>query len=53
MSNRKTAFDAITKDKPTLAGFLRSLPCIEAPWDAAFQKLLLFLHGGELRRLRE
>lgn len=31
-------FDAITKDKPTLAGFLRSLPCIEAPWDAAFQK---------------
>ena len=33
-----TAFDAITKDKPTLAGFLRSLPCIEAPWDAAFQK---------------
>lgn len=34
----RTAFDAITKDKPTLAGFLRSLPCIEAPWDAAFQK---------------
>lgn len=33
-----TVFDAITKDKPTLAGFLRSLPCIEAPWDAAFQK---------------
>lgn len=33
-----TAFDAITKDKPTLAGFLRSLPCIEAPWDTAFQK---------------
>lgn len=31
-------FDAITKDKPTLAGFLRFLPCIEAPWDAAFQK---------------
>lgn len=31
-------FDAITKDKPTLAGFLRSLPCFEAPWDAAFQK---------------
>ena len=27
-----TAFDAITKDKPTLAGFLRSLPCIEAPY---------------------
>lgn len=33
-----SVFDAITKDKPTLAGFLRSLPCIEAPWDAAFQK---------------
>lgn len=31
-------FDAITKDEPTLAAFLRSLPCIEAPWDAAFQK---------------
>lgn len=38
MSDRRTAFDAIAKDKPTLAGFLRSLPCIEAPWDAAFQK---------------
>lgn len=33
-----SVFDAITKDKPTLAGCLRSLPCIEAPWDAAFQK---------------
>lgn len=33
-----SVFDAITKDKPTLAGFLRPLPCIEAPWDAAFQK---------------
>ena len=33
-----TAFDAITKDRHTLAGFLRSLPCIEAPWDTAFQK---------------
>lgn len=31
-----SVFDAITKDKPTLAGFLRSLPVIEAPWDAAF-----------------
>lgn len=29
-----SVFDAITKDKPTLASFLRSLPCIEAPWDA-------------------
>lgn len=33
-----SVFDAITKDKPTLAGLLRSLPCIEAPWDAVFQK---------------
>ena len=33
-----SAFDAITKDRHTLAGFLRSLPCIEAPWDTAFQK---------------
>ena len=35
---QETTFGAITKDKPTLAGFLRSLPIIEAPWDAAFQK---------------
>lgn len=27
-----SVFDAITKDKPTLAGFLRSLPVIEAPY---------------------
>lgn len=33
-----TAFDAITKDKPTLAAFLRELPVLEAPWDQAFQK---------------
>ena len=38
MNDRRTAFDAITKDKPTLAGFLRSLPVIEAPWDGAFQE---------------
>ena len=35
---KKSVFDAITKDKPTLAGFLRSLPVIEAPWDGAFQE---------------
>ena len=33
-----SVFDAITKDKPTLADFLRSLPVIEAPWDGAFQE---------------
>ena len=33
-----SVFDTITKDKPTLASFLRSLPVIEAPWDADFQK---------------
>ena len=33
-----SVFDAITKDKPTLASFLRSLPVIEAPWDGAFQE---------------
>ena len=38
MDTTQTAFDAITKDKPTLAGFLRSLPVIEAPWDGAFQE---------------
>ena len=35
---KTTVFEAITKDKPTLAGFLRSLPVIEAPWDDAFHK---------------
>lgn len=34
----KTNFDAITKDKHTLAAFLRSLPVLEAPWDAEFHK---------------
>lgn len=34
----KTTFDTITKDKPTLAAFLRSLPVLDAPWDTAFQK---------------
>ena len=33
-----SVFETIIKDKHTLAGFLRSLSCIEAPWDAAFQK---------------
>lgn len=33
-----SVFDAITKDKPTLAGFLRSLLVIEAPRDGAFQE---------------
>lgn len=33
-----TVFDAITKDAATLAGLLRSLPVLEAPWDAEFQK---------------
>lgn len=32
-----TMFDAITKDKQTLAAFIRSLPVIEAPWDGEFQ----------------
>ena len=36
--NKGTVFEAITKDAPTLAGFLRSLPVIEAPWDDAFHK---------------
>ena len=31
-------FHAIIKDKPTLAAFLRSLPVLEAPWDAEFHK---------------
>lgn len=38
MSDKKTVFEAITKDKHTLAGFLRSLPIIEAPWDDEFHK---------------
>ncbi|MFQ8765392.1 MAG: hypothetical protein ACLR8U_01820 [Oscillospiraceae bacterium] len=38
MSDRRTAFDAITKDKPTLAGFLRSLPALKRRGTLAFQK---------------
>lgn len=37
MSDRRTAFDAITKEAHA-GGLPSSLPCIEAPWDAAFQK---------------
>lgn len=33
-----TVFETIAKDLPTLAGFLRSLPVLEAPWDDAFHK---------------
>ena len=33
-----SVFDAITKDAETLAGLLRSLPVLEAPWDTEFQK---------------
>lgn len=36
--NGETNFDAIAKDKHTLAAFLRSLPVLEAPWDAEFHK---------------
>ena len=36
--SKGTVFATITKDAPTLAGFLRSLPVIEAPWDDAFHK---------------
>lgn len=35
---KQTVFEAVTKDTKTLAGLLRSLPVIEAPWDAEFQK---------------
>ena len=34
----KTNFEAITAGVQGLGRFFRSLPCIEAPWDAAFQK---------------
>lgn len=54
MSDRRTAFDAITKDKPTLAGFLRFPSGHRSTVGRGFSEaLLLFLHGGELRRLRE
>lgn len=33
-----TVFEAVTKDAPTLAKFLASLPVLEAPWDTEFQK---------------
>lgn len=38
MSNQTTVFEAITKDAPTLARVLGSLPVLEAPWDDAFHK---------------
>lgn len=39
MSKKKgTVFEAVTKDAATLAALLGSLPVLEAPWDAAFQK---------------
>lgn len=34
----KTNFEAIAAGAKELGRFLRSLPVIEAPWDAAFQK---------------
>lgn len=54
MSDRRTAFDAITKDKPTLAGFPSFPSGHRSTVGRGFSEaLLLFLHGGELRRLRE
>lgn len=38
MSDKKTVFEAITKNTETLANLLRSLPILEAPWDAEFHK---------------
>lgn len=35
---KPTNFEAITADAKELGRFLRSLPIIEAPWDAEFQK---------------
>lgn len=32
-----TIFDAVTRDAPTLANFLRSLPVLEGPWNTEFQ----------------
>lgn len=37
-SSGKTNFEAITAGAQELGRFLRSLPVIEAPWDAEFQK---------------
>ena len=33
-----TVFDALTADAATLGKFLRSLPVLDAPWDAEFQE---------------
>lgn len=35
---KKTIFDALTDSRATLGRFLRSLPVLEAPWDAEFQE---------------
>lgn len=36
--SKTTVFEAVTKDAPTIAKFLASLPVLEAPWDTEFQK---------------
>ena len=39
MNEKKgTVFEAVTKDTPTLAALLGSLPVLEAPWDDEFHK---------------
>lgn len=35
---KKTVFEAVTKDAATLAALLASLPVLETPWDKEFQK---------------
>lgn len=35
---KNTIFDALTDSRATLGKFLRSLPVLEAPWDAEFQE---------------
>lgn len=39
MNDKRTIFEAVTKDKHTLAETLGSLPVLEAPWDDAFHKI--------------
>ena len=33
-----TVFEKLTESPETLGAFLKSLPCIEGPWDTEFQE---------------
>lgn len=46
-NGKQTVFEAVTKDAATLAGLLRSLPVLQAPWDTEFHKRFCSLCDAE------